>query len=708
MTQGPASDVVRDLLLEVGTEEIPARFVPLAMREIREEAGLLLNAQGLVFREMKVFGTPRRLVLHILDLAEHQADQVQEILGPPKKVAYDPQGKPTQAALGFAKNQGVGADQLSVKTTEKGEYLCVVKRTSGRGTRELLPELLPELLNRIHFPKSMRWNATQVRFARPIRWILCLYGPGEVRFSFAGVPSGNRSSGHPFLAPGSYPVKDPASYLSESETHFVIPDPEERRRRIQNQLAKEVQSKGGDLVEDEALLDEVTHLVEYPVAVCGSFDESFLQIPREVLITSMRGHQKCFSLEREGKLLPYFIGISNIQSPNMDGIRKGYERVLRARLSDARFFFDTDRKVRLEKRAERLRDVVFLERLGTLRDKTERLIPLTGRICESLQWPEKVAGHAKRAALLCKADLLTEMVGEFPELQGVMGREYAALDGEPPEVAQAIFEHYLPRHAGDRLPESPAGVVLGLADRIVNLVGCFGIGLIPTGSNDPYALRRQALALLNILIAQKRQSSLPALLTAGIEEYGSKISREKSESLRADLLQFIRERGEGLWQSEGYPYDTIRTVLAGGLEDPYTLGLKIKALHTLRQEEDFESLMISFKRAINILQREGMEKGTPAPVQETLLKEGAERDLFRALQKIEFQAIEAIDAARYEEALRTLASLRGPVDQFFEKVLVMDPETVLRENRFRLLGRIQALFNRFGDFSQIVAKPHAL
>ncbi|MBI4715208.1 MAG: glycine--tRNA ligase subunit beta, partial [Nitrospirae bacterium] len=549
------------------TEEIPARFFPLLLGRMRQEAARLLESEGLSFRDIEVYGTPRRFIFRVRDLIPRQADRTQEILGPPRKAAFDPQGNPTAAALGFAKSQGVAVNSLEVKTTEKGEYLCVTRREVGRETREVLPGLLVRFLSQISFPKAMRWNATQTRFARPVRWILCLYGKENIPFAFAGIQSGVLSWGHPFLSPESYVIGDVSEYERASESHFVVYDPEKRRESIASQLDRELPTRGGALVPDGPLLEEVVFLVEYPVAVCGSFDPAFLELPREVLITSMRGHQKCFSMERDGALLPYFIGISNIQTSPMDGIRKGYERVLRARLTDARFFFENDRKVSLEARVERLRQVIFLEKLGTLHDKAQRLRPLARRVCAAMGWDSAVA-DAERAALLCKADLLTEMVGEFPELQGIMGREYARREGEPGAVAEAIFEHYLPRNAGDIFPATPAGAALALAEKIDNLVGCFSIDRVPSGSHDPYALRRQTLGILNILIQRKRRGSLTALLSAGIEAYGDRIPPEGREGLLARLLQFIRDRAEGLWQAEEYPYDTIRTVLAGGLDDP--------------------------------------------------------------------------------------------------------------------------------------------
>jgi glycyl-tRNA synthetase beta chain len=695
-----------DLLLEIGTEEIPARFIPPALERMRQQAADLFEGGGLAYGELAVYGTPRRLVLHVKGLEENQAERVRETLGPPRKISFDPKGLPTPAALGFAKAQGVEVGALQINTTEKGEYLCVVKREAGRPTREVLSMLLPDYLSQITFPKSMRWKPDRVRFARPIRWILCLYGNTVIPFSFAGVESGSLSRGHRFLAPESFEVKNSDAYFHDLETRFVMIDPVKRRTLILEELDREAGGKKGNAVRDESLLEEVCFLVEYPVAVCGDFDPSFLKLPREVLMTSMRGHQKYFPLENAGGLLPFFVGISNLRSRDMETIRKGYERVLKARLSDARFFFDTDRKLRLDDRVEKLKQVVFLDKLGTLWDKVHRLVPLVRSVCGEWGW-EDTLPNAERAALLCKSDLLTEMVGEFPELQGVMGREYALHQGEPPAVAQAIDEHYLPRFSGDRLPLSREGCVLAVADKIDNLVGCFSLGLIPTGSYDPYALRRQALGVLNILISQKSRTSLTALFRAGLAVYGSGIRAENHDLILEKIIPFVRERAEGLFQGDGHLYDTIRTVVLyekdgiRGFDDPYSAALKIAALEKVRKEAEFEMLMVSYKRAINILRS---SQGGEGVVEETLLRFPEEKRLFHALSDIEGRFTVAMDGFDYEVALKTLATLKEPVDQFFDTVLVMDPDPDLRANRHRLLSRIQTLFSRFGDFSQIVVE----
>jgi glycyl-tRNA synthetase beta chain len=689
--------------LEIGTEEIPARFIPPALEKMKQDGIRMLQEEGFAFDEARVYGTPRRLVFSVQGLSDHQAERSWEVLGPPKKVAFDAQGAPTPAALGFAKNQGVGVEALRVKTTEKGEYLSVEKREAGRVTSGVLPDLLPRLLSQIVFPKAMRWNDSRVRFARPIRWILALYGDETVAFTFAGVNTGRLTSGHPFLSPGPHEVSDAGDYWRVCDTHFVTVDPEKRRDAIRTLIDKAASAVGGAVAEDVSLLEEVTFLVECPFAVCGGFDPGFLELPREVLMTSMRGHQKYFSVEQGGKLLPYFIGVSNLPTDPRGLIRKGYERVLRARLSDARFFYEADRKETLEGRSEGLRRVVFLEGVGTIWDKVQRLRSLTARICAEMGWDDAVSAAA-RAASLCKSDLLTAMVGEFPELQGAMGREYASLEGENADTAEAIFEHYLPRFSGDRLPASKAGAALALAEKVDNLVCCFHADLIPSGSNDPYALRRQALGILHILIAWQHPVSLKALLLGGIEVQGARVPPADHGPLLTRILLFIQERAEGLWMGEGYAYDTVRAVIASGLDDPCTEKRKIAALDRMRREPEFDALILLYRRVVNILLRSGEEPSGNGAVVDSLLKEPAERELNRTWTEISGGMTHAVEAGLFDLALKTLVSLKGPIDTFFEKVLVNDPDPDVRENRFRLLSQVRTLFACYGDFSHIVVE----
>ncbi|HEX9080489.1 MAG TPA: glycine--tRNA ligase subunit beta, partial [Desulfuromonadaceae bacterium] len=482
----------KELFLEIGSEEIPAGFIPRAMAEMEAIITRELTNARLSFGEVKTLGTPRRLALVVKDIPAVQPDAEITATGPSKKAAFDADGKPTKAAEGFARGQGVDVSQLKVVTTEKGEYIAVTRQETGRPTHLILAEILPRLVTEIPFKKSMRWGDLDVRFARPIHWIVALFDGSVVPFSFGTVESGTISRGHRFMANTPFPVRDFAHYLEECERHFVIPDPERRREIIRRETHRVAEAFGGRLLPDEGLLEEVTYLAEYPSAVAGAFPAEFLKVPKEVLITSMRSHQRYFSIvDGQGRLMPGFITINNTLTEDPQVVVKGNERVLRARLSDARFFFEEDRKVKLATRVESLKSVVYQQKLGTSYEKMERFRTLAEDLAGQLN--PAVKDKVGEAAYLCKADLVSGMVGEFPEVQGIMGREYALLEGIDPAVASAIAEHYMPTQAGGELPASDIGALVSIADKLDTICGCFGVGLIPTGSADPYALRRSAL-----------------------------------------------------------------------------------------------------------------------------------------------------------------------------------------------------------------------
>ncbi len=481
----------KELFLEIGTEEIPAGFLPKAMADMKSLITKELEQARIPYDGIKTLATPRRLVLVVTGLSAEQPDAELTALGPAKNVAFGPDGNPTKAAQGFARGQGVDVASLQIITTEKGEYVAAVKKETGRPTAELLPAILPRLMGNIPFKKSMHWGDFDVRFARPIHWIVALFDGNLVPFSFGPIRSGTLSRGHRFMADRTFPVQDFSHYLEECRSHFVIPDPQERKEIIRREIELSALAAGGRLLPDDGLLDEVTYLVEYPSVVRGTFAAEFLEVPKEVLITSMRSHQRYFSIvDSDGKLMPGFITVNNTLTENPDVVVKGNERVLRARLSDARFFFEEDKKIPLAQRVESLKSVVYQQKLGTSFEKMERFRTIALALAEQLA--PAVAPQVSRAAWLCKADLVTGMVGEFPEVQGIMGREYALLQGEAVEVAQAIAEHYLPNQAGGVLPTSDIGAIVSMADKLDSICGCFGVGLIPTGAADPYALRRAA------------------------------------------------------------------------------------------------------------------------------------------------------------------------------------------------------------------------
>ena len=686
--------MAKEFLLEIGTEEIPSRFIEPALEKMKELFSALL-ASGRVAStgEIKAFGTPRRLVLFATELSEQQQDVSKEVLGPPKKVAFDAEGKPTKAALVFAGKNGIPVDSLSIKTTDKGEYLAASIHEKGGDTADWLRQAVPGFILSIPFPKSMRWMDKDIRFARPIHWILALWGGSVIDFKLGGIKTGNLSRGHRFMSPGAFLVKDIKSYQLQTEPNYVVIDPEVRKQRILKQVRELAQSKGGAVLADPGLVDETASLVEYPVAVLGSFAKEYLRVPKEVLITAMREHQRYFSVvDGRGELLPCFITISNTRAEDMDVVRAGNERVLTARLSDAAYFFDHDVKTPLGDRVEGLKKVTYQEKLGSVHDKTERVRKVAVSLAALFKADAKVV---ERAAHLCKADLLTGVVGEFPKLQGVMGRYYALSSGEDPRTAEAVLEHYLPRFAGDKLPASLEGACVGIADRIDTITGCFSVGLIPSGSEDPYGLRRQSVAILNMLFERGLRLSLKDLIKEAISASGTK--KQDAAKVAADTLDFLRQRLAGILGSEGFRSDVVDAALSVDFDDPLIARGKVRALDGLRTSEDYQPLVTALKRAGNILpaQFEGS-------VKKGLLKLDAEKALYDAFTRIKDQVKEKTAKLDFRGALADIASLRKPVDAFFETVMVMDKDADVKANRLALLAGITGLFSGIADFSRLV------
>ena len=687
--------MAKDLFLEIGCEEIPAGFIPKAMADMEQLLRRELESARLEYGEVVTLGTPRRLVLAVKGIAERQPDAELTAMGPAKSVAYDADGNPTRAAQGFARGQGVEVSQLTLVLTEKGEYLAAKKSEIGRDTSELLTEMLPRLIGAIPFKKSMRWADLETRFARPIHWIVALYDGLVVPFTFGNIESGSVSRGHRFMANTVFPVRDFAHYLEECERHFVIPDPERRKEIIRREIERVANKAKGEVLPDEELLTQVSFLVEYPSAVAGTFSPDFLVVPREVLITSMREHQRYFSMvDGEGKLLPGFITINNTLTEDPEVVVKGNERVLRARLSDARFFFNEDRKSTLASRVEALKSIVYQAKLGTSYEKMERFRALAKGLADELN--PAVAQLTFRAATLCKADLVTGMVGEFPEVQGIMGREYAIHDGEEPEVANAIAEHYLPTQAGGALPASDIGAFVSLADKMDTICGCFSVGLIPTGSADPYALRRSALGIINIVLERGYRKPLSSLIGASIDLLAGKSSRPREEVQR-EVLEFFRGRFVNL-MADRFPSDAVDAVVSVSFEDLVDAGAKIAALAEFRNREDFGPLAVAFKRVCNIV-----KEGVDSPVLAELFEDAAEGALHAALKQAAGKVESALADGDYLAALTEIATLKPAVDLFFEKVMVMAEDERVRGNRLALLTGIARLFARLADFSRLSA-----
>lgn len=685
----------KELLLEIGTEEIPAGFIPQALASLEDLTKKEFEANRIDLNGLRTYGTPRRLVLLIESVAERQREEMQTKIGPPKSAAFDSHGNPTKALIGFARSQSVSPESLSVIETEKGEYLCAIKKEAGKPTAELLVFILPKLILSIPFPKSMRWENLSIRFARPIHWIMALFGGEVVPFEVGNIRSGNITYGHRFLYPHRIEVKDFESYLKKTKEAFVIVDQEERKKMIEEEMAMQASSVSGKIIRDEELLEEVNFLVEYPKAFCGEFDKNFLSLPQDIIIHSMKEHQRYFPLFNEhGRLVPYFIFITNMIPKDPEVVIKGNERVLRARLSDAAYFFDDDLKIPLEKRIDQLRNVVFQAKLGTSYEKVMRFTQIATFICEKID--PKLKETVRRASLLCKADLVTGMVGEFPKLQGIVGSEYARLSGEKPEVYEAIYEHYLPSFSGDSLPSSPVGDIVSIADKIDTIVGYFGVDLIPTGTADPFGLRRQALGIIRIIVEKGYSLSLNEIIEVAGKELKDKISRPFSD-VKGDVKEFFRVRYQNLMLERGYPFDIIEAVISTSFDDLLDAKYRLDALCMAKRWEDFDSIVIGFKRAINILK--GFE--LREEINPDLFCEEAERNLYKGFLMAKEKIDVYLSQRDYGSALSEMLKLKSVIDEFFDSVMVMVEEQAIRYNRLALLERIGELFLRIADFSKL-------
>jgi len=684
----------KEMLLEVGTEEIPSPFIPQALEAMEQILRKELESQRVDCGELKAMGTPRRIAL-FAELEQTQRPLERERIGPPKNAAFDAQGRPTKAALGFAQREGVRVEDLQIIQTEKGEYLCVRRQEGGRPTHEILSEVLPRLITSIPFPKSMRWSDFEIRFARPIHWILALFDGQVVPFTLENVRSSSSTRGHRFLAPDPLEVKGFTDYMEILRRAHVVVDPAQRKEMLRNEIRKAATNVGGTPMEDENLLEEVTYLVEYPVAVCGGFDDGYLELPNEVLICAMQHHQRYFPVvDKGGTLLPYFVAVSNTKTRNMDVVRQGNERVLRARLADAQFFFQEDQKAPLEEKVEALKGVIFQTKLGTSYEKVMRFRELALMLADDLAPGEREV--VARAAYLCKADLVSEMVGEFPQLQGVMGREYALRSGEGPIVAQVIYEHYLPKFAGDELPTHTAGDLVSIADKLDTIIGCFGVGLVPTGTSDPFALRRLALGIIHIILGKGYSISFSHIIRMGLKALIEKIERSPDE-IEEDVLAFFRGRFANLLVSQGYPIDLVEAVLAVQKDHLVDARARVDALASFRGKPEFEPLAVAFKRVANILKKVEYSSETNPELFET----PQEKELHARYLEISETFLSLMEKGDYGGAMVSLAKLRAPVDEFFDNVLVMDENQTLRENRLALLGEICGLFSQVADFSRV-------
>ncbi len=690
--------MTEELLLEIGTEEIPAAFMPEALEALKELTGKKLKENRIGFREIQTYGTPRRLVLFGYGIASDQQDLLIKKLGPAKAIAYDKDGQPTKAAMGFARGQGIDPAELSVIETEKGEYICAEKKEAGRQTITLLPEILPSVISLIPFPRSMRWHDLDVRFARPLHWIVALFSGRKVSFSFGNIQSGDTTCGHRFMSPSPVKVSGISSYLDAMKDSGVVIDPAKRKKDITEDIRKLAEEVNGNPDEDERLMDEVTCLVEATFPVLCSFDKEFLELPGEVLLTTMKKHQKYFPiLDKNGNPLNYFIAVNNTRPLNPKVVITGHERVLRARLSDAQFFYTEDLKTSLEAMTEQLKHVLFQSKLGTSYEKVIRFQKLSLFIAESFVDPS-VKPVVERASYLCKADLVSEMVGEFPELQGIMGREYAKTAGESDDVSKAIFEHYLPRFADDELPSTDAGAVVSMADKLDTIAGCFGIGLIPSGTADPYALRRQCIGIINIILNRKYAISLPVLIRKAVSFLEDKTTRPFDE-ICSDVLGFFRVRLSNVLMSRGLSHDVVDAVLSLGVDNMTDMVSRVDALQKMKKDPDFESLAVSFKRVVNILSGTVSQDISPS-----FFECEEEKELYRKYLEIRDQVNMFMTEKLYVDALKMISTIRPAVDSFFDNVLVMAEDEKVRQNRISLLHEVSSLFTGFADFSKIASE----
>ncbi len=682
----------KELLFEIGTEEIPSGYLPSALEDLKAVAGRLLQERRLAFTDIRTLGTPRRLTLCVGGLAERQADLTREVVGPPRAAAFDAEGKPTRAAEGFARAQGIPLERLEVRALDRGEYVVAVQQERGAASGEVLADLLPRLVSALSFPKFMRWGEGTFRFVRPIRWLLAVYGGRVIPCEVDGLKTGGKTYGHRFLAPRGVRVRNFEEYQQALEERFVIVDPLRRRELVRALAAEAAAGVNGRPVLDDALVESVADLVEFPVVVCGGFKPDYLALPREVIVTPMQKHQRYFPVEdASGTLLPHFVAIANMRAKDMELIRQGNERVLRARLHDAEFFYREDRKRPLPERVADLTHIIFQEKLGTVFEKVGRIQRLAARIAERVDPAARAT--AERAALLCKADLTTRMVKEFPTLQGVMGREYARLTGEAPEVCQAIAEHYLPRFAGDGVPASAAGAAVALADRLDSIVGCFAVGLVPTGSEDPYALRRAALGVVQTVLQRSLRLDLTEIVAAAQAGYPTGAD---AEGARQAVLEFLRARAQAVFLDRGLPADVVEAVLSAGSADLADALRRAEALAVLRREADFGELATAFRRVVGII-----PKGFDGAVEKERLVEGAERVLFAQAVELRGEVARLVAGQDYLGALRRIAALRPVVDMFFEEVLVIGPDEGLTQNRFALLQTVGDLFAHIADFTKI-------
>lgn len=685
----------KNLLVEIGTEEMPARFINDAVTQLSVKLKKWLDESRVSYGDVKLYSTPRRLTVLINDVAEKQEDRVEELRGPAIKIAKDSEGNWTKAAIGFAKGQGLSVDDLYIKAIKDIDYVFLNKEYKGEEVEGLLPAVLTEIIQGMTFPKNMRWGAQEIRYVRPIRWILTLFGENLIPVEFVGIKSSFTTKGHRFLGQ-DIEITSINEYEAKLKEQYVIVDHEERERIILQQIAKLEQDHGWVIPIDKGLLAEVVNLVEYPTALFGSFKDEYLDLPREVLVTTMKEHQRYFAVEdKEGNLLPYFVTVRNGNNRSLDIVRKGNEKVLTARLADARFFYLEDQQLQISEALSKLEHIVFQEGLGTIGDKVRRIKEISKFLSEEFKFDPRTANEVNRTAEICKFDLVTNMVYEFPELQGLMGEKYARLHGESDAIAKGIFEHYLPRFSGDMLPESKVGQVVSIADKIDNIIGSFSLGKIPTGSQDPLGLRRQAAGIVQILLDKLPTLELGLLFELSLDAYESKglLNRSRDE-ITLDLYDFFTLRIKNLLQEKGIRYDIIEAALETDKNKIKLIVDKAQTLNKEVEEAEFKATVDSFTRVMNIATKSNHSSTNPDAYIEEV-----EKELYAQYKQV-VENIKKLEAS--EAILAELKSLKEPIDKYFDKVMIMVEDDDLRQQRLGLMLSISNLIRSYADFSKLV------
>lgn len=691
--------MANDLLLEIGMEEIPARFIRAAMEQLQEKTEKWLNDSRIAYDSIRAYATPRRIAVLAAGVADKQSDLSEEVRGPSKKAALTEAGGWSPAALGFARSQGVSPDELFIREVGSAEYVFAAKNSAGVDTASLLPDGLTHILSSLTFPKNMRWGSHELRYVRPIRWLVSLFGSDVVPLEVAGVRSGRTTKGHRFLGTDTG-IASPAEYVEALRKQSVLADVEERRTLILKQLDGLARKRGWTISIKEDLLEEVLFLVEYPTALSGSINPEFMHIPQEVLITSMREHQRYFPvLDAAGKLLPHFVTVRNGNDVSLDVVARGNEKVLRARLSDARFFYDEDQKLAIADANARLEKIVFHEKLGTIGDKVRRIRALADRLSALVAADEETRRLISRAADICKFDLVTQMVYEFPELQGVMGQDYARKAGEPEPVARAVFEHYQPRFSGDDAPASRIGATVSIADKIDTIVGCFSIGIIPTGSQDPYALRRQAAGIVQILLEHRLELGLSRLFELALAVHAeANLLMRPAADVSKELTEFFALRVKNVLSERGIRYDVVDAVMGSGFDHvPSAVG-RADALAAAAGRDGFKTTVESFNRVGNL----AAKAPASAVVDASRFESAEEGALHAAFEQASARYAERAEAGDWSGALAALAALKPPITAMFDAVMVMVDDEAVRTNRLALLRSVSGLLGSFADFAKLV------